>query len=118
MSLPEELIGDSTLTKIQVESLASYLDVLSHHTTMREVAASRKPKPVTVGSYHRTVQQGRNNIKSSLRTVIVAVWFGFAKPDDLRRLLDLTAVRLTGADQDRYDRLAPVIEALISKIVM
>ena len=118
MNLPEELIRDSTLTRKQVESLAIYLDVLSHQITMKQAAVSRPPRPITVGSYHRTVQQARNNIRSSLRTLMIAVWLGFVKPEELGRLLDLTGKRILEVDGEKYGRLTPVIEALISKIVV
>lgn len=49
---------------------------------------------------------------------MIAVWLGFVKPEELGRLLDLTGKRILEVDGEKYGRLTPVIEALISKIVV
>ena len=118
MELPESMVRSSNLTPKQVESLTSYVRVRSHETTLREAAASRSSGEVKIGSYYRTVQQGRDNIRSSIITVLIALWSGFVKGDDLRRLLDQTSKGLPELEERERSRVVSLVEALVDKIVM
>jgi len=101
-----------------VESLLSYQKVLRRELLLRQAAATRSPKPVTMGSYYRTVQQGKAKIKESFLTVIISIWLGFVGKEDLRRLLDGVGKELPELGEDEVDRLISVTQALVDRIVM
>ena len=96
----------------------SYSRVRSRQATLRQVASERTSGPITVGSFSRTVGQGKANVKSSILTVIIALWLGFAKSDDLRRLLDLASGGPPDIGGEVDDRVLGVIDALIERIVI
>ena len=114
MEVPRPLIERSNLTAVQVESLQEYLRVKSHETTLKEAASSRS---VRIGSYYRTVKQGKDNVKSSVYTVIIALWLGFVKGEDLRRLLDQAGAGLPELQEGERERLGALIEMLVERIV-
>ncbi len=77
----------------------------------------RSEKPVTIGSYYRTVQQGRNQVRESIVTVLVAIAIGLVKVEDVWRLLELASKGNTEvADEDR-ERFVVVLQTLLDKIV-
>ncbi|MGD0145493.1 MAG: hypothetical protein ABSB53_01400 [Nitrososphaerales archaeon] len=118
MILPNVLMEQSSLTQKQLESLMSYVRVAAGEMHYREAAALRSEKPVTIGSYFRTVQQGRNQVRESIVTVLVAIAMGLVKGEDVRRLLELIAKGNTEvADEDRK-RFALVLQTLLDRIVM
>ncbi len=118
MEVPDRLIEGSSLSATQVESMVAYKKVASHDITLREAAQARSSGSVTIGSFYHTVQQGKGKIKSSILTVTIALWLGFVKPEDLRRLLDQVGKGLPELEDDEKERVAAVIEALVSQIVM
>ena len=106
------------LTPRQLEALRSYLRVALGEMKYKEAATSSPTKRVTVGSYFRTVQQARENIRKSIVTLLIALWLGLVKPEDVQRLLD-TAGRNVGALSDEEkDRFVAVLHALVQRIVM
>jgi len=112
------LVDASTLTSAQVESLSSHLRVLAREMTLKQAASARSVGPVRIGSYFRTVQQGRSNIKSSIMTVVLALLSGFVKGEELRRLLNQVGEGFPELGEDEIDRAVSLIEALVDKIVM
>lgn len=125
MSLPDSLVDESVLTPRQFEALQSYLRVAVGEMRYREAASAssqgRKrgaPGPVTIGSYFRTVQQARENIRRSVVTLLIAVWLGLVKPDDVRRLLDTAGGDIAGLSEEQRDQFLAVLRALLRKIVM
>lgn len=118
MGLPEALVDESNLTPRQLEALQSYLRVAIGEIRYREAAASGPSKSVTIGSYYRTVQQARDNIRSSIVTVLIALWLGLVKPDDVRRLLDTVGGNVMELSDEDKDRFITVLRALLDKIVM
>jgi hypothetical protein len=118
LALPESLVDLSTLTPRQFEALQSYLRVALGEMRYREAAASGQSKPVTVGSYFRTVQQARDNIRKSIFTLLIGLWLGVVKPEDVRRLLDVAGSDVRGLSEDEANRIIGVLRALVHKIVM
>ena len=125
LSLPESLVDQSTLTPRQLEALQSYLRVALGEIRYREAAAASsqgrrkgKPGPITVGSYFRTVQQARANIRKSIVTLLIGIWLGAVKPEDVRRLLDTAGAGVRELTDGERDRLVAVLRALVQKIVM
>lgn len=86
--------------------------------TLREAAALRQDKEVTLGSYYRTVQQARQKIRASVLTLIIAQWLGVVNVDNLRRLLDLAGKGVSGLGEEEKERVADVLNALLDKIVL
>ena len=125
LSLAESLVEQSTLTPRQLDVLRGYLRVASGEMKYREAALTTsegrrkgKPGPVTVGSYFRTVQQARENIRKSVATLLVGVWEGLIKPEDVRRLLDVAGSGAQELTDDDRERLVVVLRALLQRIVM
>jgi hypothetical protein len=118
MEVPDILVRNSNLTLAQIESLTGYLQVLSHEKTLREAASIRPLGPVKIGSFYRAVQQGKKNIKSSILTLVIAIWMGFVKADDLRRLLNQVSNGLPELGDEEKNHLTALIEALTAEIVM
>jgi len=118
MSLPAEMVEQSNLSSKQFESLVTYIKVSSGQLRYKDAAASRMGRPVTIGSYYRTVQQGRRRVRESVVTVLIAVSIGLVKPDDFRRLLELIGrAGLEVAEEDRK-RFSSVLRTLVEKIVI
>ena len=106
------------LTPRQLEALQSYLRVALGETKYREAAASSPTKKVTVGSYFRTVQQARENIRKSIVTLLIALWLGLVKPEDVRRLLDTAGGDVEALSDEEKGRFVAVLRALVQRIVM
>lgn len=94
------------------------MKVLSHEMSLREAAEQREGGGVTIGSYYQTVQQARKKVRSSSLTLIVALWLGLVKVEDLRRLFDVAGKGIPNLAKDKENRLMMVLDALINKIVM
>jgi hypothetical protein len=118
MSLPESLVEDSSLTSRQLEALQSYLRVALGEMSYREAASDGTSKRVTIGSYFRTVQQARQNVQRSIVTLLIGVWLGIVKVEDLRRLLDATGGGARELSDEETVRLTGVLRALVGKMVM
>jgi len=123
VSVPESLIEQSELTPIQVEAIASYVGVRTGHLKWKEAAASMKrkrkqpsDKPVTLGSYYRTVQQAKDNVKKSAVTLLIAVWLGLVRVEDVRRLFDLGSRNVADLSEADKDRLGTVLQALLTQM--
>ncbi len=118
MGVPEKLVIRSTITEKQLESLQSYIKVIRGELRLREAAAQRTDREVTIGSYYRTVQQARAKIKGSMASVLIGLWLGLVKVDEVRRLFDLVSRGAGGLSEEDEERFVQVIDALIDKLVM
>ncbi len=92
-----------------------YVEAASKASQGRTKGASG---PLTIGSYFRTVQQARENVKSSVVTLLIGVWLGVVKPDDVRRLLDVAGSGVRTLSEEETARLAGVLRELVKRIVM
>lgn len=118
MHIAETMQNESVLTARQLEAIQSYLRVSLGDMTYREAAASATSKSVTVGSYFRTVQQARENIRKSIVTLLIGIWVGILKPEDLHKLLDVAKGELEGLSDEERSRYIEVLRVLLKKIVM
>ena len=118
MDLLGILLQESDLSEKQLESLLSYLKVVSGELRYKDAAAQRSTKPVTIGSYYRTVQQARNNVRRSIVTLAIAIRIGLVKFEDARRLLDLVVQGAGELDEPRSDQFREVIRVLLDRVVM
>lgn len=126
MGLPDSLIDESNLTPRQLEALQGYIRVALGEMKYREaasIASSGRRKgdterPLTVGSYFRTVQQARDNIRKSIVTLLIGLWLGVVKAEDVKRLLDTAGRSVGDLSEEEKERFAAVLRALLQKIVM
>lgn len=112
------LLQRSSLTETQFESLLSYRKVKSGQMHFRDAAGSRSKKPVTVGSYYRTVQQARNRVRESVVTILIAMEIGLIRLEDVRRLLELVGKANTEVAEEDSERFGEILQTLLDKIVM
>ena len=125
MGFLERLVEQSSLTSRQLESLSSYLRVASGEIRLREAASlasqgrkkGRTDRPVSIGSYCRTVSQARTNVKRSLVTVVVALWLDVIKVEDVRRFLELVGGGARELSEEEADRFLQLTEALLRRMV-
>jgi len=78
----------------------------------------KREKPLTIGSYYRTVHQARKNISQSLVTLVIALWIGVIRVEDLRRLFELVgegARELSGEEAERFTQL---LDALFRRMIV
>ncbi len=115
----------SVLTPRQLEALRLYLRVAIGEMKYKEAAAKAsegrtrgEPRTLTVGSYFRTVQQARNKIRKSVVTLLIGVWVGIVKIEDVRKLLEVSGGGSRELTDEEAARLAAVLRALTQKIVM
>ena len=126
MSFLDRLVGRSSLTSRQLESLSSYLRVASGELRLREAASlvsqgrskGRPDRPVSIGSYYRTVSQARSNVKQSLVTVVVALWVGVIKLEDVKRIFELVSGGARELSEEEADRFLQLLEALLRRMVV
>jgi len=122
MSVIGRLSADSTLTRVQIETLELQKRVLAGEIKPSQAVAQRVGKkskgPFTAGSYHRVLDQARANIRASILTVLVAMQLGYVKFDDLARLLEVVGRGSAELEGEEADRLVGVLNALLDRLVM
>lgn len=126
LSFLEKLVEQSSFTPRQLELMSSYLRVVAGEIKLKDAASlasqgRRKgapDKPLTVGSYYRTVSQARKNVKESLVTVVLAIWLGLIKVEDVRRLFEMVGGGARELSDEEADRFLQVLEALLWRIVV
>jgi hypothetical protein len=126
MSFLDELVGRSSITHRQLESLTTYLRVSSGEIKLKEAASlasqsrtrGRPERPVTIGSYYRTVNQARRNVKRSLVTVVVSLWLGLIRVEDVRRMFELVGGGARELSDEEAERFLRLLGALLDRIVV
>jgi hypothetical protein len=126
VSFLQRLAEQSSLTPRQVDSLMSYLRVVSGEIKLREAASissqgrsrGEAGKPLTIGSYYRTMTQARTNVKESLVTVLLAIWLGLVKVEDVRRLFELVGGGARELSDEEADRFMQLLDAVMQRIVL
>lgn len=117
MSFVKKVGQVSSLTSAQLESLSLYRMVLRGEITSRDAALLRTPKPVSLGTYHRVLNQAVRNLQASIWTVLVGVSLGLLRGEELVRLIDILPKTLN-LDAESETELLAVIQAIVSRIVM
>jgi hypothetical protein len=126
MSVPERLVNQSSITARQLEALSSYLRVASGEIKLREAASSvsqgkrksRERPTLSIGSYSRTVSQARTNVRESLVTVVIVLWLGMIKAEDVRRLFDLVGGGARELSEEESERFLQLLDVLLRRIVV
>lgn len=117
MSISEVLVNQSAITRRQLETLLSYVKVASGEMTLKEAASETPKGVVTIGSYYRTVNQARRNVRESLVTVLISLWLGLVKVEDVRRLFELVGAGAELSEEER-GRFVEVLQALLDKMIL
>ncbi|HEV2225291.1 MAG TPA: hypothetical protein VGR56_00640 [Nitrososphaerales archaeon] len=125
MSLPERLVKESSLTSRQLESLMSYMRVASGEIRFRDAASIASSgrtkgveKPLTIGSYYRTLTQARTNIRESLVTLLIGMQLGVVKAEEVRRLFELVSTGPRDLPEEEQERFIQVLRALLDRIIL
>jgi len=126
LSFLERLATQSSLTPRQLQSLSSYLRVASGEIKLKEAAyltsqgkrKGSREKPLTIGSYYRTVSQAKTNIKEALVTVLIALMLGMIKVEDARRLFELVGSTARELTDEEGDRFVELLNALLGRMVV
>ncbi len=126
MSILETLVDQSSLTPRQLQALMSYLRVQAGEIKLKDAAAlaseGRKKgatgKPLTIGSYYRTLKQARANVEESFVTVIVAISLGVVKIEDVRRLFELVGGGARELSDEESQRFTQLLSALLKRMIM
>jgi len=126
MSFLERLVDQSSITHRQLESLTSYMRVSTGEIKLKDAASlasqgrtrGRMERPLTIGSYYRTVRQGRKNVRESLVTVVIALWLGLARVEDVRRLFELVGGGTHELSDEEAERFTQLLDALLRRIVV
>ena len=108
---------ESALTRRQLETLRSYVRVSLGELKFREAAAGTT-KAVSVGSYFRTLQQAKSHLRQSLVTLLIGLWLGLIKAEDVRRVLELAGAGDRELSDDERERFVSLLRALIQRVVM
>ncbi len=118
VSVANRLAERSTLTRVQLETLALHRRVLSGEISLKQAADQRKRGPVSVGAYYRVVGQAQKNVRASILTVLTALWLGYVKFEDVSRLLQLVGKGPIELGEEETDQLMAVLDAVLDKLVM
>jgi len=126
MSVPDMLVGQSSITPRQLEILEAYFRVASGEMKMKDAAAlvsrgrtrGKSDAPLTIGSYSRTVRQARTNVRKSLLTVVIALWLGLVRVEDLRRLFDLVGGGAHELSDEEATRFLQLLDVLLRRIIV
>jgi hypothetical protein len=126
MAFLDRLVDQSSITSRQLEFLASYTRVVSGELKLKDAASlgssgrmrGEPEKPLTIGSYYRTVQQARSNVRESLVTVVIALWLGLIRTEDVRRLFDLVGGGAHGLSDEEAERFLTLLDALLERMIV
>lgn len=105
------------MTRKQLNALEGYLSVKNGLIKMREAAAAAPGKPVSVGSYYRTASQAKQNLRQALVTLLIGLWLGAVRLDDVKRMFELVGLGARELSDIDQERLVQVIDALLDRIV-
>ena len=126
VSFLARLVDQSSNTDRHLESLLSYIRVVSGELKLKDAASLASQgrtkgvpeAPLTIGSYYRSVNQARSNVRKSLVTVVIALWLGLLRAEDVRRLFDLVGGGARGLSDDEGDQFLRLLDALLGRIIM
>jgi hypothetical protein len=126
MSFLERLVDQSSVTRRQFETLTSYTRVSTGEIKLKDAASlasqgrtkGKQEAPLTIGSYYRTVRQARKNVRESLVTVVVAMWLGVIRVEDVRRLFELVGGGTRELSDEEAQRFTLLLDALLRRIIV
>ena len=74
-------------------------------------------RPLTLGSYYRTVSQAKSNVREAVVTVLLALRLGMIKQEDLRKLFELVGAGSRELSDEESERVLQVLEAILGRII-
>ena len=72
------LLENSNHTAVQLDTLLSHITVYRSHGKLEEMISVRDSPKITKGSFLRTLEQARGNIKSSVYSILLLGYLGLA----------------------------------------
>jgi len=75
-------------------------------------------RPLTVGSYFRTLTQARANVEKSLVTVLVAISLGVIKLEDVRKLFELVGTGTRELSEEESQRFMQLLNVLLKRMII
>jgi hypothetical protein len=122
----DTLVDQSSITRRQLESITSYLRVTTGEIRLREAASlssqgrtkGKLERPLTIGSYYRTVRQARVNVRESLVTVVIALWLRLIKVEDVQRLFELVGRGSRELSDEESERFLQLLDALLRRMIV
>ena len=126
MSYLETLVDQSSLSHRQLQALMTYLRVEAGEIKLKDAAVlaseGRKKgvagRPLTVGSYFRTLTQARANVEKSLVTVLVAISLGVIKLEDVRKLFELVGTGTRELSEEESQRFMQLLNVLLKRMII
>lgn len=118
MSVVNRISKDSSLTETQLESLVSYQRVKAGEISLKEAAGARSRGPVSIGAYYRVVKQAKENVRSSILTLVTALWLGYVRVEDVRRLFELVGRGSVELSDEETDQFVGVLNALVDRMLV
>jgi len=115
---PERVSDFSSLTVVQVETLKIHRARRKNEITMEEALKRRRVSGISRGSHYRVLRQAKNNIKSSLFTVAVAVQLGLIKAEDVQKFVSSVLMIPESLDPEKAPGVLALVSALAERIVM
>lgn len=111
------LIGESRISHVQLDT---WLLSKSSIRAISESAAMRDGKPVSKGSFSRTLCQARENAHKAIYDVLILQYFGLIPSDMLERLAQigntLVMLRTGGVDYARLVEARNALERAMSSV--
>ena len=75
-------------------------------------------RPLSIGSYGRSVEQARENIKEAIATVFIAISLNLLKIEDVKKLLDLAQTGSKRLSEEERERIVSLVQTLLERIVL
>lgn len=124
MDVVGELGPKSWLTDRQLAALREYLRVASgeigHVEASQVFSGGRKKgmigRPISAGSYYRTLSQARKNVRQSLMTTVIALRLGLLNLEDVKKMFELVGRAQDVSDQEA-DQFFDLLTALVDRMV-
>jgi hypothetical protein len=106
------------LTRVQLETVKTYLAVSNNKINMKDALKSRKTSGISRGTYYRILSQAKRNVKKSLFTVATAVQLGLIKPEDVQKLISAVAMIPGEVNPEKLPEILALVNAAADRIVM
>ena len=117
-ALHDYLASKSSLTGKQIERLTLQLSLQKPRDVSVPTERPHKTLGISEGAYYRTLDQGRQNVKEALYTVLLCARIGLIQSEDLRRLFDLMSKVPQDVSDAESNQVMSLVEALVGRIVM
>jgi hypothetical protein len=118
----QNIVDLSSLTEAQVETLRIEVSRRKNEINMEEALrtrkTSRKTSRISRGTYYRVLQQARNNVKSSLFTLAVAVRLGVLNVEDVQRLIAKASSIPEEMDPEKAPQVLGLVNALAERVML